>query len=228
MPEGRFFNATAGLIVSAGMTVGLGTVAFGSCGENQNPTSFDEALMSQGLTKPQVSAIHGVVGDVGTVRGLLEYRPPYADCNVKVFDVSLGGCAPELLPRVDNAIELMDKVELKLQTAQNPDALEIVEGIEESVIKKDKAIDEANYTIPIDHTTYSAERLALNDLEEELRELSSATAAKEIEARIDANFESSKKYRTSVIGAFAAGIASVGFGWRKHIVSADKRKAKKS
>jgi hypothetical protein len=229
MPEvGRIFNATAGLIVSAGMTVGLGAVAFGSCGENQNPTTFDEALMSQGLTKPQVSAIHGVVGDVSDVRGMLEYRPPYSDCNVKVFDVSLGGCAPELLPEAGKAIELMDRVEVNLQTANNSEAIEIVEAVEESVKTKKQKIDESDFTVPIGHETYSAERLALHDLEEELDAISNATALKESQARLDSNFEPSVKYSVSILGAFAAGIASVGFGWRKIYLSQEKSKAKKS
>lgn len=227
MTEGRTFLATsAGFVAAAGMTAGF-LSGLSHLENSQGLPSYEDALSGYGLTNEQTDAIHTVGSDVSKARDLLQYRSPYDRCNVAVFDIALGGCAPELLPEAGKAIELMDKVEFKLQIAKNESALDAVEAVEESVKSKKAKIEESNFALPVNHDTYSAERLALRDLEEELKLISEETAEKESDAIDDSSADPSLAQGGLMVGYVASVVTALGTGIGSIVTFRDWRKASK-
>lgn len=201
-------GAVARFVAVTGITAGVAVGAFES--RSDNTPSYDQALASRGLTPDMLRAIGSVGSSVSDARHSLEYTSPNTNCNIRVFDVSLGGCEPEIFPDVSSALASLEVAKEQLATAGNSTGDILLDNVGGSIRQKSADFEADKFAQPITNETYSAERFALDRLETELEAASDEASDKSEQAYDDTTepFWLLALYMFSFVG----GIGSLGTG----------------
>lgn len=207
------YGLIAGSVMSFSAAVGFG---IGAAETSTDHPSYQQALASHGLNDDYLKASVDVGQRLTDARHSLEYTPPNTNCNVKVFDIPTGGCDPEKFPDIKSAVHSMDLAGADMEILAVNASENKLREIERSVVDKNASFNAKHFEEPLNNETYSAQRLAIHNLEEELANFKKDVEEKKRQAGEESSMPD--KQALFVLGT----IPTAGFGFLLGIFAAFK------